>query len=181
VRERRTLLTADRRLVRRHAARDHILITSHDLDEQIRQVLREQGLTVNAADLLGRCLLCNRPTETLERDAARAEVPVYVFRTQSRFTRCAGCGRVFWRATHVTRMLEKLEAATGVPPAREAAPRRVAPAGRRKAPARRALPRPDAARFAMPAAGLQAEAGPVRAVAGPMTGAKRAGPRRRRP
>ncbi|HZM69424.1 MAG TPA: Mut7-C RNAse domain-containing protein [Candidatus Cryosericum sp.] len=32
-------------------------------------------------------------------ETVRDRVRVYVFRTQSRFTRCAGCDRVYWRAT----------------------------------------------------------------------------------
>jgi len=43
-------------------------------------------------------------------ETVRDRVRVYVFRTQSRFTRCARCNRVYWRATHVTRMLERLSA-----------------------------------------------------------------------
>lgn len=147
-REGRTLLTADRRLVRRRAARDHILVKSHDLDEQIRQVLSERRLRVEPAALLGRCLLCNQPTEPIERDAARTEVPVYVFRTQSRFTRCGTCGRVFWRATHVTRMLDRLETATGVRAAAAAGTAVVVPARRPAIRTRRALPRPSAERIA---------------------------------
>jgi uncharacterized protein with PIN domain len=112
-REGRTLLTADRRLVRRRQARDHVLVRSHDLSEQIAQVLRERRLTVTSEPLLGRCLRCNAVTETVAPEAVRDRVPIYVYRTQERFTRCPGCARVYWRATHVTRMLDRLGAAEG--------------------------------------------------------------------
>jgi uncharacterized protein len=112
-REGRTLLTADRRLVKRRQARDHVLVTSHDLRRQIAQVLRERRLTIASETLLGRCLRCNTVTETLAPEMAREQVPVYVYRTQERFTRCPQCARVYWRATHVTRMLETLAAAAG--------------------------------------------------------------------
>lgn len=108
VREKRTILTRDRRLVQRRAARNHVLIRSQDLAEQIAQVLRERRLGVESDRLLGRCLRCNTPNESVPRSAVRDRVPVYVYRTQSRFTRCARCDRVYWRATHVTRMLERL-------------------------------------------------------------------------
>jgi uncharacterized protein with PIN domain len=191
-REGRTLLTADRRLARRRAAPDHILITSQVLDDQIRQVLRERRLAVDGATLLGRCLECNRPTDPIDRETARAEVPVYVYRTQSRFTRCGGCGRVFWRATHVTRMLDRLEASTGGRPAEREDAGPIVATARRRAPARRALPRPDAARLAAPP--TTPEPAPLpRAVAvpfvplmkarpaPPVRGRPRPGPRRRRP
>src|SRR5262245_9914278 len=107
-REGRTLLTADRRLVRRRQARDHVLVRSHDLRDQITQVLRERRLTLASEPLLGRCLRCNTLTEQVPPEAVRDRIPVYVYRTQERFTRCPGCARVYWRATHVTRMLERL-------------------------------------------------------------------------
>ena len=110
-REKRTILTRDRRLVQRRAARNNaLLIRSQDLAEQIAQVLRERRLSVEADRLLGRCLRCNTINESVSREAVRDRVPVYVYRTQSRFTRCARCDRVYWRATHVIRMLERLSA-----------------------------------------------------------------------
>jgi uncharacterized protein with PIN domain len=107
-REKRTILTSDRRLVRRRGARQHVLVRSQALPEQITQVLHECRLTIRPEQLLGRCLRCNTATEEASRESVRDEVPVYVYRTQSRFTRCPRCSQVYWRATHVTRMLEHL-------------------------------------------------------------------------
>jgi uncharacterized protein with PIN domain len=110
--EKRTILTRDRRLVQRRAARDHVLIRSQNLEEQIAQVLQERKLRVATERLLGRCLRCNTLNESVPRESVRGQVPVYVYRTQSRFTRCPRCGRIYWRATHVTRMLKRLESST---------------------------------------------------------------------
>ena len=107
-RERRTILTRDRRLVMRRAARDHILIRSQDLERQIRQVLRERHLAIRMDRLFRRCIRCNRPTRAVTREMVRDHVPPYVFRTQRRFARCRSCSRIYWRATHVTSMLERL-------------------------------------------------------------------------
>ena len=117
VQEKRTILTRDRKLVKRRAAKDSILIKSQDLAEQIGQVLEERRLRVRWDDLFRRCLKCNCPTEPAPRDAVKDRVPVYVHRTQSRFTRCPSCDQIFWRATHVNRMLETLERRLGRPPA----------------------------------------------------------------
>ena len=108
-REGRTILTCDRRLVERREARDHILIRSQDLRAQIRQVLEERGLRIRKDRLFRRCIQCNRRTRPAARASIRAEVPPYVYRTRRRFTRCPRCRRVFWRATHVSRMLEDLK------------------------------------------------------------------------
>src|SRR5262245_27711481 len=61
-RERRTILTRDRRLAQRRDAQDHILIRSQDLREQIRQVLQEKNLRIRKDSLFHRCIKCNRPT-----------------------------------------------------------------------------------------------------------------------
>jgi uncharacterized protein with PIN domain len=116
-REGRTILTSDRRLVQRRDARDHVLIASQDLRQQIRQVLEERRLRVRKDSLFRRCIKCNRRTRPVTRASVRGEVPPYVHETQRRFTRCPGCRRVFWRATHVSRMLEDLRAGLGSPAA----------------------------------------------------------------
>ena len=114
-REGRTILTRDRRLVARRDAKDHILIASQDLREQTRQVLVERRLHIRKDTLFRRCIKCNRRTRPVAKATVRDEVPPYVHRTQRRFTRCPGCGRVFWRATHVSRMLLELQEMFGRP------------------------------------------------------------------
>jgi uncharacterized protein with PIN domain len=111
--EGRTILTRDRRLTERRLARNHLLIRSGVVDEQVRQVLDDLGLRPDPARLLARCLRCNTPLEPLAADAARARVPPWVARTQGEFRACPACGRVYWRGTHVERM-EKRLAAMGV-------------------------------------------------------------------
>ncbi len=107
-RQGRTILTCDRKLVERRAARNHILVKSRDLKKQIRQVMTERKLSVRQDRLFQRCTQCNEPTKLVPRETVREEVPTYVYRTQSRFRRCPRCERLYWRATHVNRMLEIL-------------------------------------------------------------------------
>src|SRR5436305_1230809 len=76
--------------------------------EQLRQVLTELGLRPDPDRLLGRCLRCNVPLTPLEAETARARVPPWVARTQETFRACPECGRVYWRGTHVQRMLSRL-------------------------------------------------------------------------
>jgi len=114
-REGRTILTRDRRLVQRRDAKDHILIESQNLRDQIRQVLEERRLRIRKDSLFRRCIKCNRRTLAVARTSVRAEVPPFVYRMKRRFTRCPGCRQVFWRATHVDRMFQDLRARLGRP------------------------------------------------------------------
>lgn len=106
--EGRVLLTRDTRLVRRRELPPHLLIESERAPAQLRQVLSAFGLEVNPRTLLSRCLVCNEATGEISREEARGEVPPYVFRTQRRFARCPACLRIYWRATHVEDILERL-------------------------------------------------------------------------
>jgi uncharacterized protein with PIN domain len=110
VAEERTILTRDRLLVLRRQARNHLLIRSGDVDEQVRQVLADLSLHPDPARFFSRCLRCNRPLEPLPAEAARAHVPPYVARTQEEFRRCPACGRIYWASTHVRRMRQRLRA-----------------------------------------------------------------------
>lgn len=106
--EDRVILTRDRRLVLRKRARNHLLIRSEVVDEQVGQVLGDLRIRPAAEDLFSRCLRCNAPLEPISPDEAAAEVPPYVARTQERFRRCPSCGRIYWRATHAHRMRRRL-------------------------------------------------------------------------
>jgi uncharacterized protein with PIN domain len=108
VAEDRVILTRDRRLTERRLARNHLLIRSEVVDEQVRQVLRELGVVPDPERLLRRCPVCNTPLQPLAVDEARARVPPWVARTQTEFRGCPGCGRVYWRGTHVQRMHRRL-------------------------------------------------------------------------
>jgi len=47
------------------------------------------------------------------REAVKDLVPPYVFETQKAFSRCAACGRIYWRATHVDGILRRLKSRLG--------------------------------------------------------------------
>jgi len=108
--EGRVILTRDRRLVERRLARNHLLVASGEVGAQLRQVLAELAIAPDPARLLSRCLRCNLPLVALAAEQARERVPPYVASTRERFRECPRCGRVYWSATHVERMRERLAA-----------------------------------------------------------------------
>jgi uncharacterized protein len=105
--ENRVVLTRDRQLVRRRGVRA-VLIESENLDDQICQLARELDLDVKN-DIMSRCIACNALLEDLPREEAEGLVPPYVFATQACFKRCPKCARVYWRGTHWTSMMAKLD------------------------------------------------------------------------
>ena len=109
VAEGRTILTRDRRLTERRLARNHILIASDDVAEQVRQVLEALRVQPDPGRRLGRCLRCNQPLRGIDPEEARGRVPPWVARTQEEFRTCPECGRIYWPGTHASRMRERLE------------------------------------------------------------------------
>jgi len=107
----RTILTRDTRLADKALARDLILLSSSDPLEQLKDVLHRQALIIQADSVFTRCPCCNTPVATVSKEEAASRIPPYVYRTKDRFTCCTSCGRIYWRGTHVERMIEYLRAA----------------------------------------------------------------------
>ena len=106
-RERRIMLTRDRRIWLRNRDRS-IFIRDDHFRGQLKQVVEAYGLDPFPG-LLTRCVECNERLEPIAREQVKDTVPPYVFETQEVFSLCPGCRRVFWPATHQKLMIEELE------------------------------------------------------------------------
>ncbi len=106
--EGRLILTRDTRLERDPELPPHLFVTSDHFREQLRQVAA--AVPIGGAPLLGRCLDCNRVLDEVPRERAEGRVPPFVYQRHERFLACAGCGRLYWPATHRAHMLRELAA-----------------------------------------------------------------------
>jgi len=109
--EGRMILTRDHALAGRAMARSVVLLESSHPLEQVNQVLRAFDLKVSDAQIGTVCTVCNVLTEEVETDAIEERLPPYVRATQQVFRECTMCHRLYWRATHVMRMLARLREA----------------------------------------------------------------------
>lgn len=108
-REGRMIVTRDTRLIRDPNLPPHVFIGSDRFRDQLRELAAAVPLAA-PGDAFRRCLDCNRVLEEVARETVRDRVPPYVWSTTARFHRCAGCGRVYWPATHHAHMLRELTA-----------------------------------------------------------------------
>lgn len=109
--EGRIILTRDQAMPEKAMARSIVLLESaHPLD-QVNQVLGVYGLEISDERIGIRCTVCNTLTVSVEKSTIEARLPPYVRATQEIFRECPQCHRLYWRATHVTRMLERLRTA----------------------------------------------------------------------
>lgn len=108
-RENRILLTRDTRLIRTLKPEEFLFITKDRMEEQFSEFRERFGDALGEARSLSRCAECNAPLLPLPKAQVVDRVWPYVFASQSAFTGCPSCGKIYWRATHVEKILRRLE------------------------------------------------------------------------
>jgi uncharacterized protein with PIN domain len=103
--DQRILLTRDKRL---RTAHDVFLVTGDRFREQLREVLARFPFDTRL-NAFTRCSHCNCTLREVARELVLRRVPPFVYASQDRFAECAGCGRVYWAATHPERILGELK------------------------------------------------------------------------
>ena len=97
--EKRIILTRDRGLLKRRTVTHGFLLRSLVPREQLAEVLRRFDLG-GRVRMFSMCIVCNVPLERVDKAAVMTLLPPAVAAACTDFSRCARCGRVFWRGTH---------------------------------------------------------------------------------
>lgn len=114
-REERIVLTRDARLRDPRGRARVIRISSAGFRDQLREL--DRVLPLGGVDARPqRCVDCNEAVVPLPAAEVPPTVPEYVRATQTDFRRCPHCRRVFWPATHRTRMDVEIAALNLTPP-----------------------------------------------------------------
>lgn len=82
---------------------------------QFREVVERFQLDTHVG-LWTRCTLCNAPIEKAPKPAIEPQVDPKVFRLYEEFYRCTGCGHIYWRGSHVERIVKNLSRILEQPP-----------------------------------------------------------------
>ena len=99
----RILLTRDRELLKhRQVRRGRFLRATHP-QAQLEEVARRYALR-GSEHPFSRCLECNGVLEPVPRAEVLASLPQAVAAAQREFSRCTGCGRVYWPGSHWRRL-----------------------------------------------------------------------------
>ncbi|RYZ20043.1 MAG: hypothetical protein EOO16_18045 [Chitinophagaceae bacterium] len=109
--EDRALLTRDIGLLKHGRVRRGYWLRSQHTEEQLQEVLQRYGLLAQIQPF-SRCLLCNGPIGPVAEAAVQHLLPPRVRGFQTEYFQCANCGKVYWKGTHYTRMLEFIERVT---------------------------------------------------------------------
>lgn len=96
--EDRILLTRDRELASKRSVRS-VLIRYDRLEDQLLQLKKEVGISLEEGRLFSRCMICNTSLEKVPKERVFGKVPEYVYSVHDTFSMCPGCGRFYWRGT----------------------------------------------------------------------------------
>jgi uncharacterized protein with PIN domain len=110
--ENRVILTKDAEFMKRRVVKDGTLKTVHieqdDPDVQVQELVRTLSLDYDFKPF-SRCLECNRVLAARDKEGVRGLIPARVLETQTQFTQCPACHRIYWPGTHWQAMGRKLK------------------------------------------------------------------------
>ena len=110
--EDRVILTKDAEFMKRRMVTDGMLKALYteqdDPQVQIREVVETLSLDYGFKPF-SRCLECNQALVARDKEEVKDSVPARVFETQTQYTQCPACHRVYWPGTHWQAMGKNLE------------------------------------------------------------------------
>ena len=110
--ENRVILTKDAQFMKRRLVTNGKLKTIHikqdDPKLQVQEVVKTLNLNYQFKPF-SLCLECNRALVARNKEEVKNLVPARVFETQTQYTQCPACQRIYWPGTHWQAMVKKLQ------------------------------------------------------------------------
>lgn len=107
--QKRTILTRDRELAGRRGV-SSFYIPEILLERQLALVSKRFGLRFSEETM--RCSECNGPLAMKEKRLVKGQVPDGVYEKNSIFYACGGCGKLYWKGTHWSRISQLIDKVT---------------------------------------------------------------------
>jgi uncharacterized protein len=110
--ENRVILTKDAQFMKRRLVTNGTLKTIQIKQDaprlQVQELVKTLGLDYHFKPF-SLCLECNRALVARGKEEVKNFVPARVFETQTQYTQCPACHRVYWPGTHWQAMGEELQ------------------------------------------------------------------------
>jgi uncharacterized protein with PIN domain len=110
--ENRVILTKDAQFMKRRLVTNGTLktvrIKQDDPRLQVQEVVKALGLDYHFKPF-SLCLECNRALVARGKEEVKNLVPARVFETQTQYTQCPACHRIYWPGTHWEAMGKELQ------------------------------------------------------------------------
>lgn len=108
LKERRTILTRDRGILKRSEVAHGYWLRSTKIKEQVMEVVGRFDLK-NEINEFSRCIECNELLKPIPKGVIINELPLKVAHSQNEFFQCSSCKKLFWKGTHYQRMLSFIQ------------------------------------------------------------------------
>jgi uncharacterized protein with PIN domain len=110
--ENRVILTKDTQFMKRRLVTNGTLKTIHikqdDPKLQVQEVVKTLSLDYHFKPF-SLCLECNQELIPRGKEDVKNLIPIHVFETQTQYTECLACHRIYWPGTHWQAMVKKLQ------------------------------------------------------------------------
>lgn len=107
--EGRVLLTRNTALTGEGEPGKILLVQDNDPKIQLKEVIRLLSLETDPRSFFTRCTLCNGALEAVDPVDVYGKVPDYVWTAHDKFSKCAGCGRIYWPGSHLKASMSDIE------------------------------------------------------------------------
>jgi uncharacterized protein with PIN domain len=104
----RILLTKDKALAGGLGSRAW-LVTGGNVREEFESIAGRLNEISSEIQPYSRCLDCNHLLRSILPHEAEGKVPPYILSSNTHFSQCITCGKVFWEGTHRERMEGEIE------------------------------------------------------------------------
>lgn len=108
LREKRTILTKDRGILKRTEVTHGYWLRSVKAENQIAEVIERFDLKKQIKEL-SRCLICNSQLNNIAKEKISDRLPPKVRKFQNKFYYCKECSKIYWKGSHYTNMLTVIE------------------------------------------------------------------------
>ena len=102
--ERRAILTRDIGLLKRNEVTHGYYVRNTKVEEQVKEIMSRFDLQKSIKEF-SRCIECNEPLVTVEKNKILDELLPKVIQSQDEFYRCPSCKKIYWKGTHYQQML----------------------------------------------------------------------------
>lgn len=110
--EHRIILTRDRGLLFHGKVTHGYFVRSTKPVEQAREIVRRLDLAGGIRPFT-RCIACNTEVVAVPKEAVADKLQPLTLKHYDVFSRCSGCGRIYWKGSHYDRLVPRIALATG--------------------------------------------------------------------
>lgn len=106
--ENRVLLTRSHKMPKEVTGIQVLIVAENDPSQQIRELISKLPLQPEAENFFSRCLLCNEPLRSINKEEVEGKVPDFIYGLYQIFFSCPRCQRIYWPGTHWQKMKKEM-------------------------------------------------------------------------